>query len=236
MSDSSINRRDALFAGGGFVVAATTPAFEATAQSSTVAPLPANTSPGAGFSNGYPAKERSAQLYDEMDYQRAVQAYIWATTLVNSVGLARALTVIGADPAAPAMIVWDKPLSPKQVFMTGNDVSTYGMSIIDLSKTGPFVIAAPEGVLGGLTDFWQRAVLDIGVGETLKGAKLLLLPPGYGGPVPSGYLEVVASPTGSFFLHVARRSQGMARTGSSSCSVPSASIRWRRRTPSRRRA
>jgi hypothetical protein len=37
---------------------------------------------------------------------------------------------------------------------------------------------------------WQRAVLDIGVGETLKGAKLLLLPPGYHGPVPTGYLEV----------------------------------------------
>jgi hypothetical protein len=144
----------------------------------------------AGFSNGYPSKEASAALYDEMDYQRAVQAYIWATPLVNSVGIAKGLAAVGNDPALPAMVVMDKPLSPKQIIMTGNDVSTYGFSVIDLSKTGPFVVDAPEGILGGIVDFWQRAIIDIGVGDTLKGAKLLLLPPGYDGPVPAGYLEV----------------------------------------------
>jgi hypothetical protein len=112
-----------------------------------------------------------------------VQAYIWATPLVNSVGIAKGLAAVGNDLALPAMVVVDKPLSPKQIFMTGNDVSTYGFSVIDLSKTGPFVVDAPEGILGGIVDFWQRAVIDIGVGDTLKGAKLLLLPPGYGGPV-----------------------------------------------------
>jgi hypothetical protein len=142
------------------------------------------------FVGGYPSKEASAQLYDEMDYQRAVQAYIWATPLVNSVGAARGFAAVGLDPAVPAMLVFDKPMSPKQIFMTANDVSTYGLSLVDLSKTGPFVIDAPDGILGGIIDFWQRAVIDIGVGDTLHGARLLLLPPGYDGPVPAGYLEV----------------------------------------------
>jgi hypothetical protein len=33
---------------------------------------------------GYPTIEASEALYDEMDYQRAVQAYIWATPMLNS--------------------------------------------------------------------------------------------------------------------------------------------------------
>jgi hypothetical protein len=153
----------------------------------------------SGFIGGYPTKQASQKLYDEMDYQRAVQCYIWGTPLVNSVGNYKAITAVGCKPEAPAMVVIDKPLSPKQIFMTGNDVSTYGISIIDLGKTGTFIVDAPEGVLGGIVDFWQRAVIDIGVGETLHGAKLLLLPPGYNGTVPEGFM-VVRCKTDRVFL------------------------------------
>ena len=37
------------------------------------------------FENGYPTDETVAKLYDEMDFQRAVQAYIWAIPLVGFV-------------------------------------------------------------------------------------------------------------------------------------------------------
>ena len=153
----------------------------------------------AAFTGGYPTAETSQALYDEMDYQRAVQAYIWATSLVNSVGVDRALRAVGNTPPQPAMIVIDKPLSPKQVFMTGNDVSTYGLSAIDLASTGPFVVEAPEGILGGIVDYWQRAVIDIGVGDTLHGARLLLLPPGFAGDAPKDYRTVPCG-TGRVFL------------------------------------
>jgi len=144
----------------------------------------------ASFVGGYPTAEASQALYDELDYQRAVQAYVWGTALVNSVGVDRGLSEVGGTPEKPAMTVIDKPLSPKQVFMTGNDVSTYGSSVIDLAKTGPFVVDAPEGILGGIVDYWQRAVIDIGVGETLHGARLLLLPPGFEREPPQGYTPV----------------------------------------------
>ena len=35
------------------------------------------------FEAGYPTPEASQALYDEMDYQCAVQAYIWATPMLN---------------------------------------------------------------------------------------------------------------------------------------------------------
>ena len=36
-----------------------------------------------GFEGGYPAPETIAKLYDELDFQRAVQAYLWAVPLVS---------------------------------------------------------------------------------------------------------------------------------------------------------
>jgi hypothetical protein len=133
------------------------------------------------------------------------------------------------------MIVFDKPVSSKQVFMTANDISTYGMSVIDLSKTGPFVVDVPEGILGGITDFWQRAVLDVGVGETLKGAKLLLLPPGYNGPVPAGYIEVRPRANRVFLAARGTPKAGEGRMDSSGCLARSAFTLCRKRMrPSRR--
>jgi hypothetical protein len=57
----------------------------------------------SGFDNGYPSEEASRQLYDELDYQRAVQAYIWATPLVNSIAVEKAFLSAGAKPEAPSL-------------------------------------------------------------------------------------------------------------------------------------
>ena len=35
------------------------------------------------FENGYPTDETVRALYDEMDFQRATQAYIWSVPLVG---------------------------------------------------------------------------------------------------------------------------------------------------------
>ena len=36
-----------------------------------------------GFKTGYPTDETVRKLYDEMDFQRAVQAYLWSIPLVS---------------------------------------------------------------------------------------------------------------------------------------------------------
>jgi hypothetical protein len=142
------------------------------------------------FEAGYPTHETSQRLYDELDYQRAVQAYVWATSLVSSIALTKALTDAGVTPDEPSLLVFDKQLTPKQVILTANDVSLYIWSVMDLSKMGPTVVEIPEGILGSFIDYWQGAAEDIGVGPSFKGGKFLLLPPGHTGDVPDGFLVV----------------------------------------------
>ncbi|MBA4010985.1 MAG: hypothetical protein C0481_03890 [Phenylobacterium sp.] len=128
-----------------------------------------------------------------------------------------------------------RPPSPKQLFPTGNDVSTYRFSVIDLAATGPFVIDAPAGVLGGIVDYWQRAVLDIGPGETARGARLLLLPPGHTGAAPGLSGRAVPDLGGCLCWRAVRRRLARAPTLWSGCSARLASIHWlrsaRRRPP-----
>jgi hypothetical protein len=169
-----------------------------------------NADPAYTFEAGYPTHETSQRLYDELDYQRAVQAYIWAVPLVNGVALKKALTDAGVTPDEPTLLIFDRQLTPKQVIMTANDVSLYIWSILDLGTTGPTVVDVPKGVLGGFIDIWQRALEDIGVGESVNGGKFLLLPPGFVGDVPDGYI-VVRSRVRNVFVFL----RGQVRPGES---------------------
>jgi hypothetical protein len=84
------------------------------------------------FRGGYPTREASARLYDGLDYQRAVQAYLWATPLVNSMGFMKALVRAGVTPGEPSLLVFDQRLTPKQVIMTANAEVIYAFSVFDL--------------------------------------------------------------------------------------------------------
>jgi hypothetical protein len=166
--------------------------------------------PAYEFEAGYPTRETSQRLYDELDYQRAVQAYIWAVPLINGLALKKALVAAGVADDEPSLLIFDKQLTPKQIIMTANDVSLYIWSVLDLEKTGPTVVDVPEGLLGGFIDIWNRGLQDIGVGESLKGAKFLLLPPDFSGEVPDGYI-VVRSRARNVFVFL----RGLAKPGES---------------------
>ena len=47
-------------------------------------------------------------------------------------------------------------------------------------------------MLGAINDMWYRWVIDVGITgpDKGKGGKYLLLPPGYKGKVPKGYIVV----------------------------------------------
>ena len=49
------------------------------------------------FANGYPTKETVEKLYDERDFQRACQAYLWAVTAVSFAQWQRAHASFGAS-------------------------------------------------------------------------------------------------------------------------------------------
>jgi hypothetical protein len=129
------------------------------------------------FRSGYPTREATVRLYDKLDYQRAVQAYLWATPLVNSTGFMKALVRAGVSPGEPSLPVFDQRLTPKQVIMTANAEVIYA-SVFDLSESGPVVVEVPAGLPGVFWDAWQRGIEDIGLGRSSDGGRFIVLPPG----------------------------------------------------------
>ena len=72
------------------------------------------------FERGYPTPETTRKVFDEMDYQRAVQAYLWAYPAVSfeSIRLG-SLRDLGAD--LNDFVIADNYADPKAVWLTAND-------------------------------------------------------------------------------------------------------------------
>jgi hypothetical protein len=142
------------------------------------------------FVQGYPTEETTRKVFDEMDYQRAVQAYLWAYPAVSfeSIRLASRRD-LGAD--FNDMIIADNFADPKGVWLTANDTTIYALTNVDLGKSGPVVVEIPPGaIVGIIDDFWQRSIADVGLPgpDGPNGGKFLLLPPGHKGDTPkTGY-------------------------------------------------
>lgn len=156
------------------------------------------------FENGYPSEETARKLYDEMDYQRAVQAYLWAYPAVSfesiRVGVKRDL---GADYNTVAIA--DNFADTKSLWLTANDTTIYAVANINLAQAGPVVIEIPPGALVGvIDDFWQRSITDVGLPgpDGDKGGKYLLLPPGYTGEVPATGYHVLRGSMNNYNLMV----------------------------------
>jgi hypothetical protein len=177
-------------AGLAFIVTTMT----ACTQTQTPAPTPGQTTDTRlgklSFENGFPTEETTRKLFDEMDYQRAVQAYLWAYPVVSFESLRLGpKRDLGAD--LNDMIIADNFFDPKGLVLTANDTTIYAYTNVDLGKSGPIVVEIPPGaIVGIIDDFWQRSIADVGLPgpDGPKGGKFLLLPPGYKGDIPqSGY-------------------------------------------------
>jgi hypothetical protein len=148
------------------------------------------------FDNGRPSKDTATKLYDEMDFQRATQAYLWSFPAVSNqsfrVGFSRDLGAERND-----IVVFDNFLDTKGLFLTGNTTTIYAAVLVDLAKDGPVVLDVPAGPTAGMVDdFWFRSVTEVGrTGpDAGKGGKFLLVPPGHEGAIPTeGYFVVPAT-------------------------------------------
>ena len=150
-----------------------------------------------GFFEGFPDKATVDKLYDNLDFQRAVQAYLLAIPAVSQAYNRNEILKLG--PANTTIPIFENRMDSKSVFLTPNTETPYSWMWIDL-RGGPVVLEAPPKVLGTLNDMWYRWVVDIGFTGPDKGAggKFLILPPGYKGDIPQGYF-VVKSPTFSLW-------------------------------------
>jgi hypothetical protein len=146
------------------------------------------------FEGGYPSHETIDKLYDEMDFQRACQAYLWAIPLIGFAQWQEEHeNVFGAKDGD---VVYYVSYRDKLGLLTSNATTPYIVGFLNLSRTGPLVIDYPAGpTAGGILDFWQRPVIDMGLTGPDKGAgaKYLVLGPGQSVENTEGY-TVVQSP------------------------------------------
>ena len=150
------------------------------------------------FFDGFPDKPSVEKLYDNLDFQRAVQAYLLALPPVSQAANRNAIRELG--PANTTVPIFEQLMDSRSIFLTANDNTVYSWTWLDLSK-GPLVVEVPPKVLGAINDMWYRWVIDVGITgpDKGKGGKYVLLPPGYKGKVPKGYI-VVRPPTFSNWI------------------------------------
>ncbi len=139
------------------------------------------------FVNGYPTATTIQKAYDDVDFNRAVQAYRFFYPTVSGEAILQGNLAINIKPNA---VFGTLDTKPQQIGFTLNSDTPYGPVLLDLSN-GPTVVELPAGPLIVVAmDVNQRWVADMGIPgpDAGKGGKHLILPPGYQGKVPvSGY-------------------------------------------------
>ena len=154
------------------------------------------------YIGGYPTKETAQKFYDELDFQRAVEVYLWALPMASYGAMAEAHYKLGAGDHA--VIVADNSAEPQQLILTANQDTIYMSGVLDLAK-GPMVIDVPAGLLGTMNNIWQQPLVDIGgpfSPEQNRGGRFLILPPDYDGPMPAIAYHVVKSDTNTVVFYL----------------------------------
>jgi hypothetical protein len=149
-----------------------------------------------GFEGGYPTTESVARIYDELDFQRAVQTYLWAIPLISFAQWQEQHEKVFGQQDGD--LVLTTSFRDKLGLLTANDTTPYVIGFLNLQRTGPLVIDYPKGqTAGGILDFWQRPVTDMGLTgpDQGEGGKYLLIAPGQELPRDADGYRIVQSPT-----------------------------------------
>ena len=139
----------------------------------------------------YTAEELGKQAI----HRRAVEAVIWGMPAVNAELMFEAAKGAGTD--FNQIVCWSRPLSWKNQTLTPNPDTIYFMPIYDTEAAGPMVLEIPpaddvNSITGSIDNGWQAALEDVGPAgvDKGKGGKYVILPPGYQGQAPEGYIPL----------------------------------------------
>jgi hypothetical protein len=152
--------------------------------------------------NGYPTDETVRRIKEEVDYQRAVQAYIH---FVAAIGMMQWRNGhFGALGGKPGDLIVYRTTEQKMPILTANDTTTYVITFAELSDTGGLLMyeVPPGPTGGGVIDVWQRPVSDTGmVGpDRGKGGKFLIVLEGTKVPKNHGADFVITSKTNTVLI------------------------------------
>ena len=143
------------------------------------------------FKNGYPTDETVKKLYDEMDFQRACQAYLWGLPFVSLAEWQKEHEeVFGTDDGDFVIYTTYKD---RLGILTANATTPYVFGFANLARTGPLVLELQPGLnASGISNLWQKNIMDVGAmgPDQCKGGKYLIVPPGNDMPDVEGYFMV----------------------------------------------
>jgi len=161
--------------------------------------------------DGVPDKETTQKVYDELDLQRATQAFLSTIQVASLVAMEEGIT--GFGPPNTTAILFEELMDSKALFLTANTVSVYQIAWMELGDE-PMVMETPPNVLGFIDDAWFQFVVDFGNAgpDRGKGGKFLILPPGYDGEVPEGYFVARSQTYGNWVAWRGFQENGSTRT------------------------
>jgi hypothetical protein len=138
------------------------------------------------FRDGIPDQATADKVYDQLDLQRGVSAYLNGLRGVSILAARNGIRAAGVKDNE-GVLIFSGLMDAQSLFLTANADTIYFIGNIDLSK-GPMVVETPPDTLGLFDDLWFRWVIDFGAPgpDRGQGGKYLLLPPGYVGSLPEG--------------------------------------------------
>ena len=136
--------------------------------------------------DGVPDQETARKVYENLDFQRAVQAYLDSIQIASMHGMRKGILEFG--PPNTTVLLFETLMDSKALWLTPNTTSIYMTAWLELGDE-PMVIETPPNVLGIIDDHWFNYVADFGNAgpDQGKGGKFLILPPDHDGDVPDGY-------------------------------------------------
>ena len=161
----------------------------------------------------FPTEEFIAKIYDEMDLQRASQAYMDFNPALSVYGIVKShIRDFGFKNSSDIVVAAGPGWRPSELFLTGNNATVYACASLDLKIDGPTVVDIPPGMMGTANDALFKFLIDFGfVGpDKGEGGKYLFVPPGYEDKIPDGYM-VIKSP--SYRIWVMMRGFGEVGVG-----------------------
>jgi hypothetical protein len=136
----------------------------------------------------------SLTIVERALYRRAVEAVIWGMPAVNYDLMYQA--AVRAKAAFNQIVYWLRLPDWKNQTLTPNPDAIYLIPFIDTKDAGPIVLEIPPAnggsITGSIMDCWQRPLEDVGPAgaDQGSGGKYLIMPPGYTGSVPPGYIAL----------------------------------------------
>jgi len=141
------------------------------------------------FFDGFPDEATVQKVYDNLDFQRAVEVFLTAMPAASMSAIRTGVRAFCPDNQT--VFIAETLLDSRSLVLTANSETVYVAGWLD-THDGPLVMEVPPRMLGTIDDSWSRYVTDLGAPgpDRGRGGKYLLLPPGYAGDVPEGYFAI----------------------------------------------